>query len=239
MDLSSLSGDCFFDSFLFKLLFASLLGAAIGLERDIHGRAAGLRTNLLVSLGSTVFMLLSKSVAVAHSGNAPGILFSADPGRIAAQIITGIGFLGAGTILKSGLSIRGLTTAACLWISAGIGMSVGAGFYAIGVATTIISLFSLVVLNQFEKLYPKDSYRILEIKTSGRTDVTKLVDLVRRKNLRVMYLDNEMDYRENTMNLVLTIKLHQKNITDRISHQIIQDLERCGAGLLKITWRHQ
>jgi putative Mg2+ transporter-C (MgtC) family protein len=183
-------------------------------------------------------MVLSQSVAIAHSADAAHPLLRADPTRIAAQIITGIGFLGAGTILKSGLSIRGLTTAACLWISAGIGMSVGAGYYAVGVATTIISLFSLVALNHFAKHFPKDSYRVLEIKTSNRTDPAILIDAVKRKFLRIMLLDKEVDYRENTLNLVLTIRLHHKDSTDAFSHQIIQDLEKRDSGIVRIRWRH-
>jgi putative Mg2+ transporter-C (MgtC) family protein len=239
MDMLSVPGKLFPDSFLFRLLFASLLGAVIGFERDLHGRAAGLRTNLLVSLGSAVFMLLSESVAVSYSGQSTDSLLRADPGRIAAQIITGIGFLGAGTIIKSGLSIRGLTTAACLWISAGIGMSVGAGYYLVATAVAGISLFSLIVLNRFERVYSKDSYRILEIKTSNRTDATKLIDLIKRKYLKIIYLDKEVDYEHETVNLVLTIRLHHKDITDKLSHQIIRDLEKADDTLLRVKWRHQ
>ena len=119
------------NSFVFKLVLASFLGAIIGFERDVHGRAAGLRTHLLVSLGSAVFMVLSESIAVSYSNQITYPLLRVDPSRIAAQIITGIGFLGAGAIIKSGMSIRGLTTAACLWLSAGIGMSIGAGYFGI------------------------------------------------------------------------------------------------------------
>jgi len=116
------------DNFIIRLLMASILGASIGFERDIHGRAAGLRTNLLISLGAAVFMLVSEALAVSYAGKTGNSVLSADPGRIAAQIITGIGFLGAGAIIKHGFTIRGLTTAACIWISAAIGMSAGAGF---------------------------------------------------------------------------------------------------------------
>lgn len=101
-------------TFIVRLIVAALLGALIGLERDYHGRSAGLRTNLLVSLGAAVFMILSGLVASfgrTDPGSGIGI---PDPGRIAAQVVTGIGFLGAGAILKEGVTIRGLTTAACL-----------------------------------------------------------------------------------------------------------------------------
>ena len=95
---------------IIRMLLASLLGGLIGLERDLHGRAAGLRTHLLVSLGAAVFTILSELV----SRNSAGTGIMTDPGRIAAQIVTGIGFLGAGVIIKEGVNVRGLTTAACL-----------------------------------------------------------------------------------------------------------------------------
>ena len=109
-------------SYLVRVLMASLLGAAIGLERDIHGRAAGLRTNMLVSLGAAIFTIVSEGVALSFSGKIGDTVLRADPGRIAAQIVTGIGFIGAGAVIKSGFSIRGLTTAACIWVSAAVGM---------------------------------------------------------------------------------------------------------------------
>ncbi len=108
---------------MIKLAVATLLGGILGLEREIHGRPAGLRTHLLVSLGAAAFMVMSPLVASMSKD------FQGDPGRIAAQIVTGIGFLGAGAIVKEGINIRGLTTAACLWVAAAIGMASGAGLY--------------------------------------------------------------------------------------------------------------
>jgi putative Mg2+ transporter-C (MgtC) family protein len=160
-------------NFLIRLVVACLLGAAIGIERDIHGRAAGLRTNMLVSMGSALFMLVSVAVAEKFSGASEGVGgvgLRVDPSRIAAQIITGIGFLGAGAIIKAGFNVRGLTTAACLWVSAGIGMASGAGFFEMAIVVTLIGLFTLVVVNRFEKVYAKDSYRTLEITVANGAD---------------------------------------------------------------------
>src|SRR6187455_2284342 len=117
-----------------RLLIAALLGALIGLEREIHDHPAGMRTHLLVSLGSAGFTVLSIAAFPA-----PG----ADPARIAAQIVTGIGFLGAGAILKEGATIRGLTTAASLWATAAVGMAAGAGAWIVAIATSAIVVFSL------------------------------------------------------------------------------------------------
>ena len=227
------------DNYIIRLLVASVLGALIGLERDIHGRAAGLRTNLLVSLGSAVFMILSESIAVLHAESGGQSLLRADPGRIAANVITGIGFLGAGAIIKYGFSIRGLTTAACLWISAGIGMGSGAGFYELSVITTVIALFSLIVLNRFERIYAKDSYRTLEITTSNDTDLTSLIDVVKRKDVNIVYLDKERNYETQRMLVKFTIRLNYKGVTDKLSHVIVQDLEQSGIQIFIIKWQHQ
>ncbi|MEO8229633.1 MAG: MgtC/SapB family protein [Chloroflexota bacterium] len=129
----------------FRLIVASALGALIGLEREIHRHPAGMRTHLLVSFGSALFTVLSVygfvDVLAAGSGTAP------DPTRIAAQVVTGIGFLGAGAIIKYGTSIRGLTTAGSLWATSAVGMAAGAGQLLIAVVGTAIVLFSLWPLN--------------------------------------------------------------------------------------------
>ena len=129
----------------FRLLIASVLGAAIGLEREIHAHPAGMRTHLLVSLGSAAFTVLSIFFFEAPPG--PSGALPTDPSRIAAQIVSGIGFLGAGAILKYGSSVRGLTTAASLWATAGVGMAAGAGAYVVAGLTTVLIVFSLGPLN--------------------------------------------------------------------------------------------
>jgi putative Mg2+ transporter-C (MgtC) family protein len=121
---------------LLRLAVAAALGAAVGVERELRERQAGLRTHLLVCLGSALFTLVS-----AYGFSEWGA--RVDPTRIAAQIVTGIGFLGAGAIIRQGFSIRGLTTAATLWLTAAIGMAAGAGSYVAAGVTTGIALFSL------------------------------------------------------------------------------------------------
>ena len=128
-----------------RLVVASVLGALIGLEREIHEHPAGMRTHLLVSLGAAVFTEMSAVGfgQVVHAGEATNV----DPTRIAAQIVSGIGFLGAGAIIKYGTSIRGLTTAASLWVTASIGLAVGGGDYLIGIVGAALTLLSLGPLN--------------------------------------------------------------------------------------------
>jgi len=127
---------------LARISVAGALGGAIGLERELRERAAGLRTHLLVAVGSAVFTLVSAYAwRDFHFSNREGVTF--DPTRIAAQIVSGIGFLGAGAIIRQGISIRGLTTAATLWVVAAIGMAAGAGYYSAAVLGTALVLFSL------------------------------------------------------------------------------------------------
>jgi len=124
-----------------RLFLAAGLGAAIGVERELRQKAAGLRTNMLIALGSAVFTVVS--LEIARTGGTPD--------RIAAQIVTGIGFLGAGSILRSGKSIHGMTTAATIWVNASVGMAAGAGLDTVAIAGTIITLIVLALLPYLEQ----------------------------------------------------------------------------------------
>jgi putative Mg2+ transporter-C (MgtC) family protein len=128
-----------------RLLVAAVLGAVIGFEREIHDHPAGMRTHLLVCLGSAVFTVLS--IYAFMDPTAPAGTAPVDTSRVAAQIVSGIGFLGAGAIIKYGTSVRGLTTAASLWATAAVGMAVGAGWWAVALVGTAIVVFSLWPLN--------------------------------------------------------------------------------------------
>ncbi len=135
---------------LIRMLIAAFLGALIGLERELHGCAAGLRTHILVSMGAALFMLISIHVAEAY-----GHFGDVDASRIAAGVVTGIGFLGAGAIIRYGSSIRGLTTAASIWAISAIGLATGAGMYEAAVITTFIGLVILFLSRVEEKLVLK------------------------------------------------------------------------------------
>ena len=130
---------------LLRLALAAALGGLIGVERELREREAGLRTHLLVALGSALFTIVSAYGFHAFLTSGQSVV-RADPTRIAAQIVTGIGFLGAGAIIRQGLSVRGLTTAATLWVVAAIGLAAGAGYYSAAVITTALVLFSLYPL---------------------------------------------------------------------------------------------
>lgn len=144
---------------ILKLILASILGGLIGLERESVNKFAGFRTHILVCVGSALIMLVSMEMYFNFAGKV-----NADPGRIAAQVVSGIGFLGAGTILREGLTVKGLTTAASLWVVAGIGLAVGSGLYFVACAATGIIFLSLVYLGKVEiTLSGKKSAQIIHI----------------------------------------------------------------------------
>jgi putative Mg2+ transporter-C (MgtC) family protein len=133
-------------SIFIRLLLSVLLSGLVGLERKMHRRTAGLRTHILVSMGSCLIMLTSLYIFDIYKDKT-----SLDPARIAAGVITGIGFLGAGAIIRSGEAVKGLTTAASLWIVAGIGLAVGCGFYLAAIISSVLALVVLLFLRHVER----------------------------------------------------------------------------------------
>ena len=146
-----------------RLVLSCIMGGIIGYERQMRHKSAGLRTNMLVALGSCLIMLLSQSLYDNVEGKT-----NADPARLAAQVVSGIGFLGAGAIMKEGLTVTGLTTAATLWVVAGVGIAVGAGFYfAAGVTTGVVFLI-LWNLSHLDAWVDHDRILSLSIHTVDR-----------------------------------------------------------------------
>lgn len=138
------------DSHLFlRILVAAILGGVIGLERDRRGRPAGLRTHMIVALAAASYMVVSTQF-IEHQRYSAGEHVEVDVSRIAASIVTGIGFLGGGAIMRSGLNVVGLTTAAGLWLVGAIGMASGGGMYLTAVFVTILGLLALTTLRRFE-----------------------------------------------------------------------------------------
>lgn len=147
---------------LIRLIVACLLGGLIGWEREFHDRPAGFRTHILVSVGSTLIMLVSLGLYYSF-------INSADPGRIAAQVVSGIGFLGAGTIIRQGVNVKGLTTAASLWTTAGIGLACGLGMYYSAFIATGLVFIVLMFLNKLEfRFSRKDAVKTIEIRAIDR-----------------------------------------------------------------------
>jgi putative Mg2+ transporter-C (MgtC) family protein len=142
---------------IWRIILSCVLGGLIGLERESLNKSAGFRTHILVCVGSALLMIVSQEIYFMYQGTS-----TIDPGRIAAQVVSGIGFLGAGTIMGEGATVKGLTTAASLWVVAGVGLAAGAGLYFPALVTTGVVFLSLIYLGKVEKLI------------SGSTNVTVL-----------------------------------------------------------------
>lgn len=156
--------DTDFLQYTLRLLFALLTGSLIGLEREFKGKPAGMRTNMLMCMGSCLIMILSVEVAKSTDK-------IADPGRIAAQVVTGIGFLGAGTIIRSRVSVAGLTTAATLWFVAALGLVIGYGRFDLAAITTALIVVTLNTIGRLEnRLQVKHGLHILRILNRGGSE---------------------------------------------------------------------
>lgn len=223
-------------TFLYRILFAALLGGVLGLERDIHGRGAGLRTHLLVSAGAALFMILSIQIATLEIDTPAGVQRVTDPGRIAAQIVTGIGFLGAGVIIREGFTVRGLTTAACLWVAAAIGMASGIGMYLISASTALLALCALILLRKLERFYRKDVYRDLEVKVPNEVDVRRIIDVIISREVMIIFFGMRRDYETQTTTATMSLRIFYRGTADKLSHDIIEKLEQSQIPLKSVRW---
>ncbi len=188
----------------FRLLVSFILGGLIGLEREWHRQSAGLRTHIVISLGATMLTLLSLYIPQTYMRSQGG-----DPGRIAAQVISGIGFLGGGAIFRLGANVRGLTTAASIWVVAGIGMVVGAGMYDAALIGTGLVLFALFVMVPFEKkVFPGRTLRVLEIVMHGeKVNTDRIFPLLEEYGIEIKAVDISQSFQEKTIQLRLTVQV--------------------------------
>jgi putative Mg2+ transporter-C (MgtC) family protein len=187
---------------LARLGLTVLLCGAIGLEREARAQAAGLRTHILVGVGAALFTLVSAYGFDDAPGSEP------DPTRISAQIVSGIGFLGAGAIIRQGLTVRGLTTAAALWIVAAIGMAAGAGYYLGAVATTVVILVALI---GFRRLRPtlisrlRTDFVLLEVELGTDGQIGDVFSVLGRYGTSVEGMDSEREGDEQALRLELLV----------------------------------
>ena len=228
-----------------RLVLSAVIGGLIGIEREANNRPAGLRTHVLVTLGASLIMLIS-----IDGFNDLGQI--GDPARLAAQVVSGIGFLGAGTILRTGNHIRGLTTAASLWVCAGIGLAIGNGYYVGGMTTAGIALFTLMSLSGFEKKIFIKKYRILIVECKERNgligDIGQVIGKhnITIKDVKIVRNDSE-DEIENDDSLFdfieeldseEIIEVHfalkvPKNLNKRLFFQEVNKVE----GVQKSLWQ--
>lgn len=194
--------DISYGEIIIKLMLSVVIGGAIGFEREIGNRPAGLRTHILVSVGAALIMLVSKY----------GFEGENDPARLAAQVVSGIGFLGAGTILRTGNTVQGLTTAATLWVCAGLGLAIGSGFYFGAIVSTILVLISLITLTRVENYIYIKKKRIFKIVARERAGlIGDIGTFLGENNIVIKKIDlNTLDLNEDddriNINLMVDIK---------------------------------
>ncbi|WP_188694879.1 MgtC/SapB family protein [Pullulanibacillus camelliae] len=203
-----------------RLVLSGILGACIGFEREKRLKEAGLRTHFLVAVGSAVIMIISKYGFT----DVLGQNITLDPSRIAAQVVSGIGFLGAGTILVQRQSVRGLTTAAGLWATSGIGLAIGAGMYTVGIVCTALVLLGFELLNRvFKPVLPNKSYQ-LAIYATTNTLTSAIIDRLSGMNLVVS--EYAVRIRETTSDSPYVIQVKMNNSEQEIDHnQITKSLQ--------------
>ena len=208
---------------LLKLIVATVLGGLVGIEREMFRKPAGIRTHVLVSIGSCLMMLLSKSFSFF-----PG----ADPSRIAAGVVTGIGFLGAGIIIHYGGNIKGLTTASSLWVVSGIGLAVGFGYWTGAIITTLIVLFVLVFLKTLRnKVFKRGEYKGLEIIIPNKPgQLGKIGHILGEMDINISNIKLEEDGDNADIDLVLEVPkgMSQEVVIEKLNSEI--------ENIKKINW---
>ena len=195
LDLSTLRLDL-----LGRLLLAAALGGLVGIEREWSGKPAGFRTNLLICVGAALLTELSVSAALAADPS----LTTSDPTRIAAQIVSGIGFLGAGTIIQSRGSVTGLTTAATLWVVAAVGMAVGLKAYPEAIGTTVLVMVALLLLGRVEPYLSQQVDHMVRVTIKGGGDAQKQVEAIIGEDMDYELM--EIERREDGVRVAYEVK---------------------------------
>jgi putative Mg2+ transporter-C (MgtC) family protein len=208
-----------------RLLLAAVLGGAIGAERELNDQAAGLRTHMLLTIGACLFTLISAY------GFGSGI--GTDPSRLAAQIVTGIGFLGGGAIVRHGLTVKGLTTAASIWATASVGVAVGAGSYVLGIGGAALVVGTLFGLRRVSNVLQRwgVSREEFALVTVPGFDVRRIVELVEGERVDLRGLEHHED--EDGDRVVLLVKLRPRYRPE----QLLLALRRV-EGVLQVEWEH-
>jgi putative Mg2+ transporter-C (MgtC) family protein len=206
-----------------RLLLAAVLGGAIGAERELNDQAAGLRTHMLLTIGACLFTLIS---AYGFSGG-----IGTDPSRLAAQIVTGIGFLGGGAIVRHGLTVKGLTTAASIWATASVGVAVGAGSYVLGIGGAVLVVGTLFGLRRASNLLQRwgVSREQFVLATGPGFEVERLTEAMRSERVDLRGLEREE--REEGDRVVLLVKLRPLYKAERLLH-VLGQIE----GVQQVEW---
>lgn len=204
--------------FIIRIGVAGLLGAIIGIEREIRSKEAGLKTHFLVAVGSALIMVVSK---YAFSDIMNEEHMALDPSRIAAQVVSGVGFLGAGTIIIQKQAVKGLTTAAGLWATAGIGLAIGAGMYVVGIGATILVLIGLEIVSRIfnvQFLFPQNI--TVQMCINKHEAVQQILETLQVKGISI--LSYEVEASQQGTEIVYKVGMQLKNISPEEKNEFIQ-----------------
>ncbi len=206
------------EEFILRLFLAALAGSLVGLEREVRGRVAGFRTNLLVCLGSALVMIVSISIAHTSWQISGDYTIRIDPARIAYGVMTGVGFLGAGTIIQSRGAVRGLTTAAALWCVAAIGLGIGLGLYVVAGLGTVLVVIVLWILDYLDGIIPKKHYRRVVIRRRWCPKCVKeTIERLRRLGFGIAGVSFERIQPElTTVDITLTVSFYKMTHFDSL-----------------------
>jgi putative Mg2+ transporter-C (MgtC) family protein len=206
-------------SALTRILISFVIGTLIGIERETHNRPAGLRTHILISIGATIVMLISIYIPQTFTDFQNG-----DPGRIAAQVVSGIGFLGAGAILKFGADVKGLTTAASIWAMAALGMAVGAGMYIISFIGVLVILFALTIMDIFEKrIFKERTLKKIELSVRKKnSDIQMLRNVLQSLDVKVVSTGFERNVNESVDKITFLVGVSRKMNIQKLSEALEQ-----------------
>ncbi|MBY0037667.1 MgtC/SapB family protein [Bacillus cereus] len=207
--------------FIIRIGVAGLLGAMIGIEREIRSKEAGLKTHFLVAVGSALIMVVSK---YAFSDIVFEEHMSLDPSRIAAQVVSGVGFLGAGTIIIQKQAVKGLTTAAGLWATAGIGLAIGAGMYVVGIGATILVLIGLEIVSRIFKvqfLFPQNI--TVQMFVNKHEAVQQILETLQVKGIPIR--SYEVEASQQSTETVYKVGMQLKNISSEEKNEFIQHMQ--------------
>lgn len=219
---------------LLRLLIAAAVGGAIGFEREAHGQAAGLRTNILVAVGACLMMMLSLEMEALHRHlSVEQSVVRLDPARIASYAIASMGFLGAGAIITGKGSVRGLTTAAGLWLVTGVGLAVGAGYLIPAIFATLVSLLILYGLRRLKVVFPHDEHTLLTLQYDGREKpLDRLRQIMADHRVEIQFIN----YRLELPTGVTTYRLRLKSKDYLPWGNIVKHITQT-KGLLAVTWQ--
>jgi putative Mg2+ transporter-C (MgtC) family protein len=201
---------------LLSLIMATFLSGLIGYEREYHGHSAGLRTHILVALGSALIMLLS----IYGFGD---LNLNRDPARLAAQVITGVGFIGAGTIIQNGFDIKGLTTATTLWLAMAIGLASGAGQFLLATSGALVGLFTLVMLRKFEAFVNRKAPKLFILVKDNQPVLKNIHESAREMRIGIRNIDSQITTFQGAKVLRITVTYSQMNHATSLT--LIEDIK--------------